>query len=228
VVDKSERSYVFIVSYGRSGSTLLQKVIGSIEGYHVVGENYDTLYSLFLSYESARLAKKRYGKAPLPLDDPWHGASAIDPKSFGKKLARLFVDEILKPPASARVIGFKEVRYFNHTEDFAPFLEFMIKFIHPAKIVFNVRSPYSIARSAWWRDRSFEEVEEIIARYESVVDNFVGSHPEHCIKLSYDAYTRDPEVLQRLFDFLGEKFDRAKVAEIVAVKLTHGRHAKSP
>src|SRR6187397_2659063 len=104
--------YVFIVAYGRSGSTVLQKILASIDGFHVTGENADALAGLFYSYRSACEAREEQGTEPRRNPgDPWRGADRIDPEHYARTLAQAFVEELIQPPARARMIGFKEVRY---------------------------------------------------------------------------------------------------------------------
>jgi hypothetical protein len=43
------KRYVFIVTYGRSGSTILQKIIGKAPGFFIAGANPDNCYKI--SYE---------------------------------------------------------------------------------------------------------------------------------------------------------------------------------
>ena len=106
-----ERRFIFIITYARSGSTLLQKIIASIPGCHFNGENCDALGGLYASFRSASFAKDDQGKEPRTSGgDPWRGAHLINPQRYNRRLASVFVDEILQPSASAWLIGFKEVR----------------------------------------------------------------------------------------------------------------------
>ena len=44
--------HVLIITYGRSGSTLLQGLLNSIDGCIVRGENYDACKGLFRTYQA--------------------------------------------------------------------------------------------------------------------------------------------------------------------------------
>ena len=70
----SKYNFVFVVTYGRSGSTLLQKVLGDIDGYHISGENNNALYGLYQSFKFANMAKMRFGQEMTKHDNPWYGA----------------------------------------------------------------------------------------------------------------------------------------------------------
>src|SRR4029077_10406017 len=74
-----DRHFVFIITYGRSGSTLLQKIISTIPGSHFNGENCDTLGGLYTSFRNAQFAKDDQGREPRKSSgDPWRGAHLID------------------------------------------------------------------------------------------------------------------------------------------------------
>ncbi len=93
------KRYVFIVTYGRSGSTLLQKIIGKAPGFCIAGENKDALFGLYDSCRSVAYAKRHFGRPVTTSDNPWYGAERLDPVQYVGKLSELFVNEIIKPPA---------------------------------------------------------------------------------------------------------------------------------
>ena len=106
--------YVFIVTYGRSGSTLVQKILNSIPGYCVRGENNNGLFYIYQVWREMTQARAivalRRQKRQSESDHPWYGAELIEPDAFGHALRRTFVDEVLRPPKGTRVAGFKEIR----------------------------------------------------------------------------------------------------------------------
>ncbi len=215
------RQFLFIVTYGRSGSTLLMKLVGAIDGYHIAGENTNTVLGLCQSYLAVQETKQKFGRAPKGRDDPWFGAHLVRPNAFAKRLVNVFVDEVLRPPPEARVIGFKEIRYYEKPEFFRPQLEFMSTFFTPAKFVFNVRNIDEVAKSGWWKDRSHEAVTRYITSFHREMEAFMAAHPEQCFKVDYNEYTHDPASLSLLYEFLGEPFDLDNVTGVLSEKLTH-------
>ena len=213
--------FVFIVTYGRTGSTLLQKVLNAMPGVYVAGENYDVVRGLFEAWRSATVLKDKYGWGHQAADHPWHGALVADPGAFARSLADSFVDTILKPPRGTRTAGFKEIRYL--TPDLREQLEFMALAFAPALFIFNTRSVEEVARSAWWQDSDKGQLAADIARFEAVADAFVAGNPGRCVKVDYARWTIDPEALRPVHDLLGAPFDPAAVARLLSVRLEHLR-----
>ena len=213
--------FVFIVTYGRTGSTLLQKVLNAISGVYVAGENYDITRGLFEAWRSATVLKDKYGWGHQAADHPWHGALAADPAGFARALADAFVTTVLKPPRGTRTAGFKEIRYL--TADLGQQLEFMAAAFAPALFVFNTRGVDEVSRSAWWRDVDKGDLAADIARFDAITDAFAATHPAACVKLDYARWTADPEALRPVHDLLGAPFDAAVVGALLSVRLEHLR-----
>lgn len=57
---------LLIVTYGRSGSTLLQSMLQTIPGAHIAGENYNALHPIFQSVRRAQRTKRTKVKPALP------------------------------------------------------------------------------------------------------------------------------------------------------------------
>lgn len=208
--------YVFLVAYARSGSTLLEKVLASIAGFHLTGENADALSGLFFSYQRACEAGREPAEDPRDgPDDPGHGADRIDPERHARTLAQAFVDEILQPPARARMIGFKDVRYFDRLDAFDDYVGFMQRAFAPALVVFNKRDAAAIAQSGWWRNYPREPLIAEIERFDRLASTYAAEHPAETIVVDYDAYARDAAALRPLFQRLGVPFDQTTVQKIL-------------
>ena len=213
--------FVFIVTYGRTGSTLLQKALNAMPGVYVAGENYDIVRGLFEAWRSATVLKDKYGWGHQAADHPWHGALAADPDAFARALADGFVATILRPPRGTRTAGFKEIRYL--TPDLGEQLEFMAAAFAPALFVFNTRSVDEVSRSAWWQDVDKGELAADVARFDRITDAFVAAHPAQCVKVDYARWTADPEALRPVHALLGAPFDAGAVAALLSVRLEHLR-----
>ncbi len=213
--------FVFIVTYGRTGSTLLQKILNAMPGVYVAGENYGVVRGLFEAWRNATVLKDKYGWGHQAVDHPWHGALAADPGAFARSLADSFVATILKPPRGSRTAGFKEIRYL--TADLDEQLAFMALAFAPALFVFNTRSVDEVARSAWWQDADKATLAADIARFEAHADAFVAANPATAVKVDYASWTTDPEALRPVHALLGAPFDAAAVADLLSVRLEHLR-----
>ena len=57
--------FVFVVTYGRSGSTLLMGLLNSIPGFLIRGENWDALHHLFRFHQTLEDGSRRWEPARL-------------------------------------------------------------------------------------------------------------------------------------------------------------------
>lgn len=218
---QTDRRFAFIVTYARSGSTLLQKIIASIPGSHFNGENHDTLAGLYASYRSACMTRHDQGEEPRKhAGDPWRGAHRIDPLRYNRRLAEVFIDEILQPPRDASLIGFKEVRYFDHDDDLLDYLDYIRMTFEPAMLIFNRRNAADVSKSAWWKDHP-DDIEAAVRRFDQLTDRYSAQHPDHTIIVDYDIYCQDTNHLRPLFERLGAKFDHRAVRTIMSERLAH-------
>ena len=215
----------FIVTYGRTGSTLLQKILGTLPGYYMAGENYNTLYGIYIAHRNAGVLARKYGPGYQKIDHPWHGACAADPDLFARRMIDAFVSTILRPPRGSRVIGFKEIRYLDILDDLYDYLMFMGDYFRPAKFVINTRMFEDVAKSSWWQEWDQGKLAADITRFNDITDRVVAEHPDRFVKVAYEDWTTDPDALRPMFATLGEEFDREKVADILGVKLTHTRYS---
>ena len=213
--------HVFIVTYGRTGSTLLQKLLDAIPGYYVAGENHDSLRGVFEAWRNASILKVKYGWGHQASDHPWHGAHAADPDGYARAMVAAFVAHILRPPRGSRVIGFKEIRYL--TGDLRDYLLFIDRFMAPAKFVINTRSVDAVARSAWWKDADKAQLAADIARFEAITSALAAEFPDRFTVIDYAEWTRDPEALRPVYAMLGARFDAAAIAATLSVRLEHMR-----
>lgn len=215
------RGTVFIVTYGRSGSTLLQSVVQSIRGAHFTGENYLALLPLMNTVRRVQGARNDWGKTKLEPNRPWFGASQMKPNLYRDACIAAFVNHVLQPPQEARWIGFKEIRYSEVGNQFNDLMEFMRAGFPNARFIFNSRDAKSVSESRWWRQHSFEKVCEMIADMDQRFSAYQRAHPDIAVHLKYETYADDPMGFKPIFDLLSEPFDQEAVERILKVKLSH-------
>lgn len=211
------RRHVFIVTYGRSGSTLLMNVLNSADGCCVRGENNGALYTLFESYKGVLNAQqyRDFVMESHRQTSPWFGLSDINVDEYGKKLAKAFVAEIIHPPALDFLVGFKEIRYTDDDiDDLDGFLKFVVKSFPNAKIVFNHRNLPDVIKSKWWA--TWPNVEAMMASTEAKFNAYESN--DTYFHFSYDKAIADLAHVGELFDFLDIRFNRARVEQVLAVR----------
>lgn len=214
--------YVFVVTYGRSGSTLVQTLLQSINGYFIRGENANSLLPLFRSASRIATARAKHGCREIEQKGPWYGINRVDPDRYAKKLIDVFVDEILQPPEDARVIGFKEIRVHEaNGSEFERYLDFIATHLAPAKFIFNKRNWEDVAKSGWWKNCDADMVKEIVEEADDLYAQYVEKHPEHCFVAQYEDYVGKPDYWRAMFEFLGEAYDPVTVQKLCDRQLKH-------
>ncbi|MEM6438917.1 MAG: sulfotransferase [Pseudomonadota bacterium] len=212
---------LLIVTYGRSGSTLLQSMLQTIPGAHVMGENFNALFPVFQSLRSVQRTKRTWGRVARADDSPWCGADRVAPGRYGRRLVDAFIGEVLNPPRDARWIGFKEIRYPNVGDDFAAYMTFLLNQMPNAYIVFNSREAGSVARSGWWTRKSAEQVASMVHEMDARFADFAAQHPDRCRHAFHERTVADPASVAEIFEMLGEPFDLEAIQARTARQLTH-------
>ena len=217
--------HVFIVTYGRSGSTLLQNLLNMLPGTCIRGEN--MLASLHLARAwagvalSATLKNVRKRDLALGPSDPWFGIENIDPNALGLELAEFLRQHFLIPPSGTVISGFKEIRWHQAGDFFNTHLDFLRQFFPGTRFIFNTRQHESVARSAWWSEMGIEEVEQTLNDAEQMYKTYAAMHPGICAQVHYDTYVNDIEGFRPIFDLLGLPFDPDICNAAIAQKLKH-------
>jgi len=200
---------VFVVTYGRSGSTLLQGLLNAIPGYRIYGENAGFLFKLQESYEALLFAHSHLAK---PQNDnesqPWFGSSRYN-KEFVTHEFRCFVDRMLfhlHADRTQRVYGFKEIR-FNEIEHekIEKYITFVRTLYPEAAVIFNTRNIEDVLKSGWWRTNYWDGLSKQLSDFHDFGIEFSRRNPDYAIHVSYDdLIVRDRKEVGRLLDFLGE------------------------
>lgn len=220
--------YVFVITYGRSGSTLLAGILNRIPGAFVRGENHGALSHL---YRAIRAVERTLAQPRRPDDrtptEPWFGASEVNPARFKEALIDSFISDVLAPPPGVELLGFKEIRYrladFSAAE-FVDFVGFLGEAFERACVVFNIRRHVDVAKSAWWADEpgALSELAELDRRFRSAGERF----PDTTFLVDYDRMVADPASLRSLHEFLGAPFDEDAVRAVLATP--HSYQGEAP
>ncbi|MCM2563599.1 sulfotransferase [Lutimaribacter sp. EGI FJ00015] len=213
---------IFIVTYGRSGSTLLQTVLQSIPDAHICGENDNLIMPIWQANRKAHGAKRAWGKKSGDKKErPWYGTNNFRPRRFANRMIDTFVDDILRPPSTASWIGFKEIRYSQYGDDLPLVLDFMAQSFKNPYFIFNTRKPESVAQSGWWRNHDPEKVMQMVRRQDERFAQYSKARPDNTFIASYEELTADFKCLEPMFEMLGEEFDASKIKGVLNVRLKH-------
>jgi hypothetical protein len=219
------KKYVFIVTYGRSGSTLLQNLLNALPGALVRGENEYLLGPLARAWSilrhSEQQAKMHRERKISSSKDPWFGFENVSSEALGASLSQSFLETVLRPEADTRITGFKEIRWHHDPLLFPEALDFLRTFFPRARIIINTRDHDQVIRSGWWKEHSPDHVRRQLEHAERLYDAYAQKHPSSCLRMHYNSYIQGPDAWHSLFRFLEEPFDAKLVTAALDNKLTH-------
>lgn len=198
---------VLVVTYGRSGSTLLQGVLNSIDGMLLRGENGNAFFSLFEAYDTLSRASEKYTNARSP-NSPWFGIGLVDLERVLNELrdvARTIVLSDRADDGTVTCFGFKEIRYDEVGDRFEDYLRFLETLFPQAGFVFLTRRLDDVLNSAWWKERDPEEVRRRLEETEGRFAGFANGR-SNCFQITYEDIVSRSDRLRLLFEFLGAPY----------------------
>ena len=214
--------HLFIVTYGKSGSTLLMDSLNTIPGWCLRGENGGALYDLYRHYTTLTGSQDHWSSgAPLPPTNPWFGIDEYPRWQARDMIRDLAVGTIMRPPSWATVTGFKEIRW--DYPDLHDYLDWIEGTFPDTRFVGNVREVEDTIKSGWWRKTP--KAREVVSARDRKVRDAIASRDERGYIVDYTEYSKTPESLRGLFEWLDEPFNRAALK--VPFGRTHGTDAKS-
>lgn len=217
--DRADLKYLFIVTYGRSGSTLLAGILSSSPGVMVRGENGGLLQSLLAFHETATRHRDRLASsAPLPAHHPWWGIDGYRDETAYRGFRTLMLETVLRPEPGTTVVGFKEIDWLPERlpERLPELLAFTRSVFPGARFVLNTRDLEQVAQSKWW-ERNPDALSELRTMEQHYVDA-LEPLGDAFYRVHYDDYVADPTVLRGLFDWLGLEFDEDRVRAVLDVR----------
>ena len=215
--------YIFVLTYGRSGSTILMRLLNTVEGAEIRGENSNALFHLYKSISAVRRSSTRFGLVTRESNDPWFGANLIAAKSFENACLSAFLHDVLAPDPETTIVGFKEINHLpNRMRDieFFGYIDFILKSFPKSRIIFNTRDAAQVARSGWFADMDTDYVTEQV---EAADNRFVAAARQYrrCSVIDYGDVIENGAKLAGLFDWLGIKMDHDVIADCLDRKLSH-------
>ncbi len=219
---RDDLGYLFVMTYGRSGSTLLQGILNSIPGYLIRGENRQVLIHVYRFHRTAVKQRALHRRGQRQRDEPvggltptksWYGMDNFGVRASLRDARRLALDTLLRPQPDTRVTGFKEIRWTS--DDVGEYVAWLRKVFPGARFVVNTRDLHAVARSKWWAetpdayDHLRDREERLLRLAEELGDAAFHVH--------YDDYVDNPRALKPLLDWLGEDFHEARIRAVMDV-----------
>lgn len=213
--DRADLAYLFVVTYGRSGSTLLQGILSSIPGVLIRGENGGVVSHLHAFHRTVTGHRDRLARpGGLPPSHPWWGIDGYRDETALRGIRTLLLETLLRPEPDTRVVGFKEIDW--PTDGLPELLDFLRAVFPGARFVLNTRDLEQVARSKWWAGKP--DALGTLQAMERAMVEAVDGLGEAGYRVHYDEYVGEPRRLEGLFAWLGADWDEARIREVMAVR----------
>ena len=217
-------SSILILTYGRTGSTLLTGVLNAIPGVLVRGENQNMFAGLYLGYKRLLSTQTMYGAYSQQPTSPFFGINNMCGERYLAWARKLAYDQLVSGAADpVHVYGFKEVRYTRAVleadgiGELAPYLDFLAElFPNPAFIVLT-RAHGDVAASSFWRSVSEDEAYRQMQFFDEDMRSW-GSGREDVLWLDYDDALAGPKPYRAVFDFLGVPYEVDRVSSVLGIQ----------
>lgn len=197
-------NHILIVTYGRSGSTLLMSLLNTIDGVLIAGENYNVCLHLFRAYKALLKAKKMVQRTLST--DPFFMAHNFDIEIFIKDAYMLIKNQIVGTNENVKCWGFKEIRYtkfeFLSDESLEDYLDFLRLLFPNCAFVFLTRNHDDVIKSGFWKKMNSDDVKEILVYFEDKMNSYHRKNKDFTYVIDYN----DVITLSSNFKYLFEYF----------------------
>lgn len=206
-----------IVTYGRTGSTLLQGILNVVDGIKVLGENEGAFLGLHQFYARLESLSKFKGSHAFP-SSPFFGATSLDMANLLSQLRGL-VTAYFGPFAAepgVRCVGFKEVKVNQIADQAASYLEFLELVLPKPAFIFLWRDHDDVLKSGFWKHEDRDEAAATLATVEAEAARFAEGR-NSCFTLDYSDLRPDAPRLCEMLEFLGGHFDQARITRVMEI-----------
>lgn len=217
---------ILIVTYGRSGSTLLQGVLNTVENCLIRGENNNFCFPLFKTYQAILKAKEKAANVvadypPTVVNHPWYGATLLDEKLFIQRCQELVKDLLLvdkSHDSTIKCYGFKErYTYPEILDEFDDYLQFLSYIFPNVGFIFNTRNLDSVLQSGWWKNQDIEQSKQTILKTENRIFQYLNKH-NNTFHIRYEDVVNKTQNLKDMFKFLGVEYCEQKIDNVLTQK----------
>jgi hypothetical protein len=224
--------FVFVVTYGRSGSTLTQGMLNTLPRTLVRGENNLYLLPIFRAYNGLETFKNKFGgPGAAKASSAFYGLREVDLDAFAASVRQLVQQQLLGDVAVSNVdrLGFKEVLWHRiKPKEWSDFFGFMDLAFDEPLYVLNRRDVAMTSTSGFWQKKEPGVAEQQISRVRRLQDFLRDSRADRCVDTEFEAMTSDDqavaaEQLRRLAEFVTGSCDDDLLAALFATRETgHG------
>jgi hypothetical protein len=224
-----------VVTYGRSGSTLVQGLLNTLPRVLVRGENSFYVLPLYRAMaQTMAFRELHYNHRPRQVSSAFYGLRAVRRARFVSATRRLMTENLLGPidRSAVDVLGFKEVLWHEvSAEETADFFDFFDETFPGARYVLNTRKHEDVAASGFWQKHDSDEVYAAIKRVEEIQQHLRQTRPDRVLDIRYELLTgEDREVsdaqLRSLAEFVVGSGDEDLMDQLrETLRTGHGPYA---
>lgn len=209
---RSRFKSVFIVTYGRSGSSLLAGYLNRLPGFHIRGENHLFPVALLQSLNLVEAATRQASSARGLPTDPWYGAHLLKPRRLYRDVRRAILDQLYPYGPIPHTLGFKEIRWidFASESDLFSALDAIQRLRPPAALIFLTRRHSDVLKSGWWANLNESErhaAKVRIEEFERRTQTYAAAHTSTSHFVRYEEFISGADEARSLCEFLGVEFD---------------------
>ena len=220
--------YFTVLSYPRTGSTVIQRVINTSDNFKCIGEkpmaiNY--MFSFINSLVEAQTVIPESLFPDIPMDDdrnPVYMAHAVDIESVIGYVKAAYIRHVLGV-VDAKNIGWKENFISPYPDEKVANAEisFIRKMFPDMLFILNIRDPKACSKSSIWKLRD-DALKEIKVRRDWIIKGFEsGLFGNNCILLNHDEWSNDYSKLINPLVSAGMNINAQTVDSVISEKLTH-------
>lgn len=216
----SKVPFILLCCVGRSGSTLLLRLLNSIPGYHIMGENKVAIQNLLNFY----LSIKHVIEVNETVDDEhfklaWN--NEFDFEDVQDDIYSIFWNLFWNP--KKRVFGFKEIRFgIEDYQDFENELNAFKELFPNLKIIFLTRDIKELIKSSWWAEDPEDSKIHIkiqnknFSKYIKKIKKELPENETNFIyHITYADIVKKSNNFIKLYDFLGESFSEKEYIKVM-------------
>ena len=224
--------FVFVVTYGRSGSTLTQGFLNAMPRTLVRGENNLYVLPLYRSFELLASFKEKFGgPGSAKPSSAFYGLGDADLDAYAASVRELVQRQLLAevPAADLDRIGFKEVLWHRvKADEQAGFFDFLDLAFDRPLYVLNQRDVAMTTTSGFWRNKAEGVAERQVGRVRKLQAFLRESRPDRTFDQQYERATSSDravvdEQLRGLAEFVTGSCDDALLARLrETLEVGHG------
>lgn len=222
--------YLLLITYPRTGSTVLNRVLNASPGHTIRGESVGAINHLCRFVRSLEEVKHNIPLLFPHLDSsddrsPIWGADKITLSSVVNSVRNLVVHELLHPEHNTSVVGWKETMIspvYDDPEFAFDVLMFLRELLPDVRVIFNVRNSADVSKSSFWKYR-----QEAYWETEKWRKWIIGMHEEQVfgkdksLLLDYDIWSSNPDILCSQLRRFDVPVNIVDTKTLLQEKLTH-------